>query len=126
MALVSDDNSDQVIITKCLVAVIRDRGVYGSSFGKKKKGFEEQRVVEEGDLSANFCLAVIGALLKLWISVSSVIFDLCMHKSCCDHQQGISLFFPTVSMRLRPKGLVLGVVCFGGFHINRFLSDFAL
>ncbi|MCE0481920.1 hypothetical protein HAX54_040129, partial [Datura stramonium] len=78
-------------------------------------------------MSANFCLAVIGALLKLWISVSSVIFDLCMQQIlCCDHQQGISLFFPTVSMRLRPKRTCSGVVCFGGFHINRFLHPILL
>ncbi|KAH0668600.1 hypothetical protein KY289_023093 [Solanum tuberosum] len=79
-------------------------------------------------MSANFCLAVIRAPLKLWVFVSSVIFGLCMQQIlCCDHQQqGTTLFFTTVSMRLRPKRTCSGVVCFGGFHINRFLHPILL
>ncbi|KAM3203732.1 hypothetical protein P3L10_031358 [Capsicum annuum] len=63
-------------------------------------------------MSANFCLAVIGApFKKLWVSV---IFALC----CMQKQQ---IFSCNYSMRLRPKRTCSGVVCFGGFHINRFL-----
>lgn len=76
-------------------------------------------------MSANFNLAVIRAPLKLLISVCSVSFA--QQILCCDcHQQGVSLFLSAVSMRLRPKRTCSGVVCFGGFHINRFLHPILL
>ncbi|CAN4121865.1 unnamed protein product [Withania somnifera] len=76
-------------------------------------------------MSGNFNLAVIRAPLKLLVvSVCSVIFV--QQFLCCDHQQGVSLFFSAVSMRLRPKRTCSGVVCFGGFHINRFLHPILL
>ncbi|KAJ8548313.1 hypothetical protein K7X08_030782 [Anisodus acutangulus] len=69
-------------------------------------------------MSAKSCLAVVirAPLKKLWISIiSSVIFGLCM--------QQINF---SVSMRLRPKRTCSGVVCFGGFHMNRFLHPILL
>ncbi|KAJ8570141.1 hypothetical protein K7X08_006718 [Anisodus acutangulus] len=64
-------------------------------------------------MSAKSCLAVVirAPLKKLWI----FIIGLCM--------QQISF---SVSMRLRPKRTCSGVVCFGGFHINRFLHPILL
>ncbi|KAL8463250.1 hypothetical protein ACS0TY_033266 [Phlomoides rotata] len=72
-------------------------------------------------MSESFDLGVVvfGAPSKLCFSSSA----LCMQKSlCCAHQQSDLSFFPTVSMRLRPKRTCSGVVCFGGYHINRLFS----
>ncbi|KAL1531819.1 hypothetical protein AAHA92_31912 [Salvia divinorum] len=70
-------------------------------------------------MSASFDLVVVvsGAVLKLCLSSISARF---MRKAlCCSVQRSDLSFFPTVSMRLRPKRTCTGVVCFGGFHINR-------
>ncbi|KAK4720463.1 hypothetical protein R3W88_010696 [Solanum pinnatisectum] len=62
-------------------------------------------------MSARFNLAVIefGAPLKLWFSVSSVFFVVCVQ------------FSPILSMGLRPKRNCSGAVFFEGFHIKQFL-----
>ncbi|PIN05231.1 hypothetical protein CDL12_22225 [Handroanthus impetiginosus] len=75
-------------------------------------------------MSASFDLAVVfGAPLKLCFS--SISCDQCMLKSlCCALQQSTHRFFPTVSMRLRPKRTCCGVECFGGYHINRLFNLF--
>lgn len=72
-------------------------------------------------MSAGSKLAAIGAQLKLCISFSCVFFSLCMlQQLCCLFQQWIHFFFPTVSMRLRPKRTCSGIEFFGGFHIKKF------
>uniref|UniRef100_A0A2P2IPD0 Uncharacterized protein MANES_14G101800 n=1 Tax=Rhizophora mucronata TaxID=61149 RepID=A0A2P2IPD0_RHIMU len=56
-------------------------------------------------MSACFDLAVIGTLLKAWLSSSTI----ANRSFCCDFmrfccaQQGLNLGFLAVSMRLRPK-----------------------
>lgn len=75
-------------------------------------------------MSAGFNLVAIGAQLKLWISFASVFLSLCMQQLCCLYKQCVHLFFPTVSMRLRPKRTCSGVECFGGFHIKKFFYLF--
>ncbi|KAL3830928.1 hypothetical protein ACJIZ3_019730 [Penstemon smallii] len=76
-------------------------------------------------MSASFDLAfVLFGLTSLKLcfssSSSSVISANCSRKSlcCCLQQRNLS-FFPTVSMRLRPKRTCSGVEFFGGYHINR-------
>lgn len=72
-------------------------------------------------MSAGSKSGAIGAQLKLCISFSCVFFSLCMlQQLCCLFQQWIHLFFPTVSMRLRPKRTCSGIEFFGGFHIKKF------
>lgn len=75
-------------------------------------------------MSAGFDLAVIGAPLKLWISLSAAALLLVSLFCCVAHQQNSTLSFPTVSMRLRSKRTCSGVECFGGFHIKRFFYLF--
>lgn len=75
-------------------------------------------------MSASFDLVVVsGALLKLSFSSIPSFSARCMQKAlCCSIQQSDLSFSPTVSMRLRPKRTCTGVVCFGGYHINRLLN----
>ncbi|PIN22555.1 hypothetical protein CDL12_04748 [Handroanthus impetiginosus] len=79
-------------------------------------------------MSASFDLAVVfGAPSKSKLclpSVSCLVAD-CMLKSlCCSLQQSNLSFFPTVSMRLRPRRTCSGVVCFGCYHISRLFRLF--
>lgn len=77
-------------------------------------------------MSAGSDLAVVfGDSLKLGFSYISSSSAHCMRKSlCCKLQQSAHFFFPTVSMRLRPKRTCSGVECFGGYHINRLFHLF--
>lgn len=76
-------------------------------------------------MSAGSKLAAIGAQLKLCISFSLVFFSLCMlQQLCCLFQQWIHFFFPTVSMRLRPKRYSLYLSCFLDFLFYVFVCMF--
>ncbi|KAI3467100.1 hypothetical protein Pfo_023763 [Paulownia fortunei] len=94
---------------------------------EKRRGLSEIRGFGARDfMSASFDLAVVlGAPSKLCFSLVSSLSARCMRKSlCCALQQSNLTFFPTVSMRLRPKRTCSGVVCFGGYHINRLFNLF--
>ncbi|QHO36116.1 uncharacterized protein LOC107467466 [Arachis duranensis] len=73
-------------------------------------------------------VVVVGALYQqLWIyslllTISSVFSACCM--LLCLSEQRLTLVNPAVSMRLRPRRTCSGVVCFGGFHIQRFSTLF--
>ncbi|KAL2542604.1 Ethylene-responsive transcription factor [Abeliophyllum distichum] len=71
-------------------------------------------------------VVVFGAPLKLCFSVSSSSARCMQQFLCCALQQSTHLFFPFVSMRLRPKRTCSGVESFGGFHIKRILNLFLL
>ncbi|MED6131972.1 hypothetical protein PIB30_015122 [Stylosanthes scabra] len=77
---------------------------------------------------------VVGALYQqLWISSPSSsssllltltsVFFACFMLLCLTKQR-LTLVNPPVSMRLRPRRTCSGVVCFGGFHIQRFSTLF--
>ncbi|KAH6771411.1 hypothetical protein C2S52_016214 [Perilla frutescens var. hirtella] len=67
-------------------------------------------------MSASFDLAVVsGAPLQLFLSSISSFSARCMRKAlCCSIQQSDLSFFPTVSMRLRPKRFVSLGFCVAG------------
>ncbi|MED6173374.1 hypothetical protein PIB30_058689 [Stylosanthes scabra] len=72
---------------------------------------------------------VVGALYQqLWISSSLLLTLTSVLFACfmllCLTKQRLTLVNPPVSMRLRPRRTCSGVVCFGGFHIQRFSTLF--
>lgn len=91
-----------------------------------------------------FGLAVIGALLQLWVvsvssssSSSSSLSSSSLASAPCSAAFGALCFMllcrfclrsnlvsSSVSMRLRSKRTCSGVECFGGFHIKRFSNLF--
>ncbi|KAF8033096.1 hypothetical protein BT93_D1863 [Corymbia citriodora subsp. variegata] len=86
-----------------------------------------------------FGLAVIGALLRLWVvSVSSFPPSQSSSSSLasaaalgalrfmllCGFRPRSNLVPSSASMRLRPRRTCSGVECFGGFHIKRFSNLF--
>ncbi|AET01966.1 hypothetical protein MtrunA17_Chr8g0345521 [Medicago truncatula] len=81
-------------------------------------------------MSSQFILeSVIGALLKnLWIfSVSYLLLTLsvfCSSLYMLFVNKSKFFVIPSVSMRLRPKRTCYRVVCFGGFHIQKFSNLF--
>ncbi|ONI31396.1 hypothetical protein PRUPE_1G310000, partial [Prunus persica] len=96
---------------------------------KEQKGFwvcsEEQRVkggCVERFMSASFALAVIGALLKLWILTSSFFsaYLVICFMLLCWFRQRLNPVISSVSMSLRPKRTCSGLQYFGAFHIKRF------
>ncbi|KAJ0038229.1 hypothetical protein Pint_23273 [Pistacia integerrima] len=74
-------------------------------------------------MSAGFALALIGAPLKLWFSISSISLVVAVVALCCmllcSFRQRLNLVFPSVSMRLMPRRTCSGVECFGDFHIKQ-------
>lgn len=74
-------------------------------------------------MSASFYLALnFGAVLRLCFSS---IPAKCMPRSLClVIEQSVRSFFPTGSMRFRPKRTCSGVVYFGGYHINHCFNIF--
>ncbi|CAA0825607.1 Ethylene-responsive transcription factor ERF118 [Striga hermonthica] len=79
-------------------------------------------------MSASFDSAIVvsEAPVKLCSSSPSSSFGGRTRKSlCCGLQQSSFSLYPTVSMRLRPKRTCSGVVCFGGYHINRLFNILA-
>lgn len=73
-------------------------------------------------MSASFALAVIGALLKLWILTSSsfsAYLAICFMLLCWFWQR-LNPVISSVSMSLRPKRTCSGLQYFGAFHIKRF------
>ncbi|KAK4399941.1 hypothetical protein Sango_1100200 [Sesamum angolense] len=93
---------------------------------RRRELIETRRFGARDFMSASSDLAVVfGAPLKLCFSSVSSFSAQCMRKSlCCALQQSTHFFFPTVSMRLRPKRTCSGVECFGGYHINRLFNIF--
>ncbi|KAK9750329.1 hypothetical protein RND81_02G188000 [Saponaria officinalis] len=75
-----------------------------------------------------FVSIILETPLNLWkfYHLNTILLFIVFHCAniCCSLQQTKSLRFSPVSMCLRPKRTCSGVICFGCFHIKRFIALF--